>query len=357
MFSGSKDRLPREWAQRFSTGASLTEYGKNNKIELKGYLIDGARVNNARLTNFSFNEIDFNDFGGEDIELANGVFKDCSFNDATFDRAKLENIVFENCKLFDTTFVSATLKKINFINCDISNTALFNLKDSDIKFINTNIHDNDYKLSDSKIQMHLVNSELKNTDMRKLKEGSSIYMENSEIDTVNFQYSKLDFFKSVNSKMLNSTLGDSEINELSFDKSTIDISFGDAKISSVIVNNSTIKNIGAIWTTITDFVITNCDGQANVSFAESNIDNIAIKNCNFSKIAPSELLTKSLKIENAVIEKSSFYKSNIEDFTLRSVTFNGKTKFKKFNAQKATLDNVKIGPDAEMLMDGANIEF
>lgn len=226
MFSSSKNKLPQEWAERFSNGASLTEYGIDNKINLNDFLIDGARINKATLSDFNFTKIDFKNFGGEETKLINGSFKNCSFSDATFDRAILENITFDNCKFFDTTFVSAMLKNIKFINCEISNSALFHLKDSDIEFINTKIFDNEYKFSDSHIKMRLIDSELKNTDIRSLKEGSSIYMDNSKIHNVNFTRSNLLFFKAINSKITNSSAGSAQIEDFTIQNSEVKFSFG-----------------------------------------------------------------------------------------------------------------------------------
>ncbi len=357
MFSGSKDRLPREWAQKFNDAVQLTEFAAKNQLDLNGYLVDGARIKSAKLNNFTFSDIDFNDFGGEETVLVHGTFKDCSFNDATFDRAELTNITFEKCKFFDTTFVSATLKNIKFINCDISNTALFNLKESNVEFINTKIHDNDYKLSDSLIQMRLINSELRNTDMRKLKEGSSIYVENSVIDNVSFQYSNLAFIKAIDSKILNTSASDSIIDKIDLYNSELKFSFGRSKLDTINVNNSVLHKFGMVKIQANSVDIHNCNGKSKTSFAKAKIGNINITNCDFSEIYPISLTAQSLTIENSKIDETAFVESTISNLTLKNITFTKEADFTDFNADKATIENITKGPDLKLIMDGANIDF
>ncbi len=353
----SKHKPSKELYEVLQSAELVTKYSEMQGFNLKDLDIEKARIKGAKIQNFSISNTDLKNFDARSSHWENGKFTEVNFNDIYFDEIILNNVVFEKSNLKNVNFISGKLKNVKFIDCTITKSAFYYLEESDIEFINTKIHDNEYKFSDSQIQMRLINSEFRDTDMMSLKEGSSIYMENSEINTVNFQYSKMDSFKSVNSKMLNSTLGDSEIKELNFDKTHIDISFGKAVIDKVLITNSKIDNLGSIWAKVKQFEISNCTDPADVSFGQSEIVEIKINNCNFKELYPSRISTKSLLIENAIIEKSSFYKSNIDDFILRNVTFNGKTKFKKFQAGKSTLENIKIGPNAEMLMDGANIEF
>ncbi len=356
MFS-SKEQPSKELYDTLQSTELTQKYIEKNGFDLKNLEISKARIQGVKAKHFSLSNIKLNNYDSRNSILVDGLFENVEFYDAYFNESEITNVTFRNSNLKKVNFFGVDFSNTKFIDCEISKSTFFELKDSDIEFINTKIYDNEYKFSDSQIQMRLINSEFRDTDMMSLKEGSSIYMENSEINNVNFQYSKLKFFKSVNSKMLKSTLGDSNIGELSFINSLIDISFGDAIIDKVSVTESTINKLGAIWVTVKDFEISNCENEARVSFAESKIDSIRVTNCNFSKIAPAELTTKSLLIENSVINKSSFYKSNIENFILRNVTFTGETDFLKFTAQNATLENIKKGPDIELILDEANIDF
>lgn len=353
----SKKQLSKELYDTLQSTELTQQYIEQNGFNLKDLEISKARIQGVKAKDFSFSNIFLKNYDSRNSSLENGVFKDIEFDDVYFNESIITNVIFENSNLMKVNFFGVNFTNVKFINCKITKSTFFELIDSDIEFIGTKIYDNEYKFSDSQIQVRIINSEFRDTDMMSLKEGSSIYIENSVIDTVSFQYSKLTSFKSINSKLINSTLGSSEINELTLDKSLLDISFGDAKINKVSVSESKIDNLGAISVTVNDFEVTSCDGPADISFSGSNINHISIKDCDFSALAPSMLTGKSLLIENATIIDSSFYKSNIGDFILRNVSFIKKAKFKKFTAQNTTIEKVTKAPELELIMDGANIEF
>ncbi len=353
----SKQQPSKELFETLQSTELTQRYIEQYGFNLKDLKIAKTRIQGIEIKGFSLTNMSLTNFDSRNSNLTNGAFKDIEFDDVYFNESTITNVTFENSNLTKANFFGVNFTNVKFINCKITKSTFFQLVDSDIEFINTKIYENEFKFSESHIQMRLINSKLKDTDMMSLKEGSSIYMENSEINTVNFQYSKLNFFKSVNSKMLNSTLGDSEINELSFDKTHIDISFGDAVIDKVTVTKSKIDNLGAIRVKAESFSISDCKEPADVSFAKSNIENITIINCDFKELHPANLKSNSLIIENTTIEDSIYYKSNIKNFSLTNVKFTKEADFTDFTAEKSVFENVTKGPNLKLIMDGANIEF
>ncbi len=352
-----RSHLSNDWQKRFSNTELFNEYSANNKIELNNVIIKGARIPSSHTSNFMFKNVEFIDFGGKESQWKNGEFIDSTFNDFSFYNAHLKNVTFKNSKFVDSHFSKAKLENVKFINCEISKSSFGNMRESSIEFIDTKINSNNYNFSDSQINLKLINSNLINIDLRSLKEGSSIHVENSTIDNVSFQHSKMDSFKSVNSKMLNSTLGDSEIKELSFDKSHIHISFGDAIIKKVTVTESKIDNLGAIRVKTDIFSITDCDKNADVTFAKSNIKIIKINNCDFAALYPANLNAETLSIENTTIADSIFYKSKVKNFKFRNVTLNKEADFENFHADTVLIENITKDPNLKLTMDGANIEL
>lgn len=160
------------------------KHADTNGFNLKNLYIDKARIKGAIIRNFSVSNTDLKNFDARNSIWENGEFTDVNFNDVYFDEVKIKNVTFRKSIFTKANFISGQFENVEFIDCTITQSVFYYLINSDITFINTKIYDNEYKFSDSQIKMRLINSEFRDTDMMSLKEGSSIYVENSVIDNV-----------------------------------------------------------------------------------------------------------------------------------------------------------------------------
>lgn len=357
MFPNSRSELSKDWLNRFNNTNLFNEYSEQYTISFKDVNITGARIPGSKTKNFSFKNVSFVDFGGKESIWENGEFVDSKFDDFSFHSAHLKNIVFKDSKFNVSYFGKAKLENVKFINCVITNSSFFNLKDSTVEFIDSKIIDNDYKFSKSHAQFRFINTEIINSDFDSLKPGSSIYMEGSTNIESTYQHSKLDFFKVIDSKLINTTASDSEIGQFIMENSFIDFSFGDASVSDVIMKNCEIPNMGAMGIKANNFIVSDCKDDAIISFSEATINNIEISNCNFSELYPAKMTTDSLSIENSTIDTTMFYQSKIKNFTMTNVTFTNKANFKDFTATKTTFDNITKTPNLKLKLDGSNIKL
>ncbi len=357
MFSGSRSELNSDWINRFNDTQSFNQYSNTQSIELKDVVIKGARIPSSKANNFTFSNVEFIDFGGKESYWENGEFIDSEFRDFSFYNAHLKNVTFKNSKFIDSHFSKAKLENVKFINCEITKSAFFNMYDSSVEFINTKIFDNEYKFSESQIHIRLIDSEFRNTDMMSLKEGSSLYIENSVIDKVSFQYSNLEYIKAKNSKILNSSASDSTIHEIEISNSELKFSFGRSKLEKINVTSSNLQKFGMVKITADSVNILDCSDISKTSFAKANIGSIYIKNCDFSEIYPAFLNADRLEINNSKILETAFIESKISNLVLKDITFTKEADFTGFKANNAKIDNITKGPNLKIIMDGANIEF
>lgn len=353
----SKNQPSKELYDTLQSTEFTQRYIEQNGFNLKDLEISKSRIQGVKITDFSLENMSLQNFDSRSSYLENGLFKDIEFDDVYFNESKITNVTFEDSNLTKVNFFGVNFSNVKFVNCKITQSTFYKLIDSDVEFINTEIYDNEYKFSESQIKMRLINSEFRDTDMMSLKEGSSIYVENSKVDNVSFQYSKLDYFKSVNSEVTSSTLANSKINQLTFEGGTIKVSFGAAVIDTISVTKSEIRNFGVIGVTANNISITDCNGLADVSLGSSKIDKTYISNCKFTEFHPSKIETNLLHVENSEISKSFFYKAQIKDLTLKNVTFTKELNMKKLQVENASLESVSKSSDLYLRDEGANIDF
>ncbi len=353
----SKQKPSKELFDILQSAEATNIYANNQGFNISNLYIEKARIKGAKIHSFSVSNTDLNNFDARNSQWSKGKFYEVNFNQSFFDEIELTNVIFEKSNLNEVNFISATLKNVKFIDCTITKSALYYLKDSDIEFVNTKIFDNEYKFSDSQIRMRLIDSEFRNTDMMSLKEGSSLYIENSVIDKVSFQYSNLEYIKAKNSKILNSSASDSTIHEIEISNSELKFSFGRSKLEKINVTSSNLQKFGMVKITADSVNILDCSDISKTSFAKANIGSIYIKNCDFSEIYPAFLNADRLEINNSKILETAFIESKISNLVLKDITFTKEADFTGFKADSAKFDNITKGPDLKIIMNGANIEF
>lgn len=357
MFSGSRSELDGDWINRFSDTKSFNQYSNTHNIELNDAIIKGARIPSSKAINFKFTNVEFIDFGGKESYWENGEFIDSEFNDFSFYNAHLKNVTFKNSKFLDTHFSKAKLENVKFIDCEITKSAFFNMRDSSVEFINTIIFDNEYKFSESQIQMRLIDSDFRDTDMISLKEGSSIFIKNSTIDNADFLKSKMDSFILLNSKISNVGIGDAEINDMVLKDSHVNFSFAGSKVDSVTVENSELTNLGVTNIINKTFNVSNCKGDSDLSFFEANLGDVEIANCDFDELYFSYSTSNSISIDTSKISETDFTEATVNNFKFHNISLIKEADFSDFKPEKSTIRNITKASTLKLIMDGANIEF
>lgn len=344
-----------DWKKLFNNPEKLTEFATTNNIIITDESIESFDISGIKLVRAEFNNTHWKNIKGYNLEAKELLFKNSTLESVLFPYSKIETAVFENVKFNDVSFVGSTLKKVTFINCKINNSRIRNLIASNIIIKDSTIQNSEFFQSELEIQ--IIDSEVKESKFYSLKPGSSVILENTSNIESNYQRSQLKLFRAVNSKIIDTTIADSEIDKLIIDNSYLDFSSGRAIFNEIIIKDSEIPNFGAIKIKANKFTVSSCKENADISFAKSQIKEIRITDCDFSELYPIFITSDSLIIENSTIAETAFVESKIKDLTLKNITFTKEADFSDIKADNATIENITKGPNLKLIMDGANIEF
>lgn len=84
-------------------------------------------VTHKAISNYIFEDVQFNNIDFTDTNFTNVTFINCTFKKILFCKADLHNVIFQGCKMFETDMIYATGKNVTFNNTTVQETDFSNI--------------------------------------------------------------------------------------------------------------------------------------------------------------------------------------------------------------------------------------
>jgi len=305
-----------------------------NVFEIEKALTEYALTHPIDVKNTLIKEHDISD-----TTLLKGSFINTNWDDVVYQNSIISNVLFKDGDMYDISFADSTLTNVVFENMEMEKAEFINAKLINVTFKNCKI----------------VDSEIRNL------RASKILIEDSELQDVSFYQSELDVtIKNTKiheqGEFISLKAGSKVLIEDSFIGPYS--SFDSSNLSSFTVKNSVIKRAKMNDATVDEIVIE--DTKMFFPIANGTINKIKIRNVNYIELGQSKI--NSLTIEECkedsdlLLAEMQFKSISIRNCPAESLVFGDskgdKISISNMQIKSAEFDNLIV---KELIMNNISI--
>lgn len=347
--------LSQEWKERLQDGEKLTEYAKSHALEIKNASLEKLRMENTNITNGLFENTTWKDITAKNIKLSKTVIRHSLIEKIDFSESIMSDVTFEEVDLKGVRFYHATLTNVRFINCSLNGVNIDQAKNSQITISDSDVISTSFS-EGQLIALFKKTKIYKGVELTDLQPPSSLTFEKSELDEVNMDRSKLKELK-IEETLFDGVLKVGSVDNLVIQNSTVDTSFSETTIGTLMVDKSTIKKMIFNGSKINAFNISNCNSFNDMGMFESHIETINIAKCKLNNFRPREAMIGSLNVIDSSILDSKFENMKVKSIIFNNVSLGGELNFTGAQVRDLKTQNVTKQPGLKLITDGSNIHF
>jgi len=339
----------------------LTNDGSSDK-SITDFNITNIGLPVDKIENKTFSGVEWSHVDASKRSFSNILFKDCSINNVDFSDAVFENVRFKNCSFKNVILNRLKADIIVFENTEIAGID----SDSEESFLNMDVDEfrvigssvKKINAYGSRVNFVFRGVEIEDVSGYRLKPGSSILMDHSNAELMDFSNSVLDFLEIEDSNILDSRINNTAIGRVIL----IDNRFrgfsiaGGKKYGEVkVYNTSEISVRGA--GPVENILISNCSDRKDVYIAKMIFVNSRIEKCSIDVLTSFDAIGQNMIIKDVNMDEFDIENIDIDNLSLENVHIESYIYMNNANVKNYSAKNITLGKDVSIKGDGANFKI
>ena len=336
--------------------------GSISDRQIKRTSLENQELPGMPLENLHFKSCKWHGVDAHEKILKNIIFEDCEFDNVNMRNARLTNVQFIKSRLHNVVMNKSRLEQVKFINSKLVSTdpnidnSYNGIQADEVVFEKSDLVNIGF--FESKAVFRFNNCTLYDVDGEAMKEGSALYLNNTQASILNFSGSDFTNLEVIDSTIdKRSKAGGGSIKNIIVKNSKLEFSLGDnSNIESAVFENSGNVVVGG-GKNNKHFLIKNCPKDTYVINAGGGVKKLEIENCHVNAIRITDLDGSDVALKNVSTYSMDFRGSKIEKLVMENVRVEFEIEYTDTVVNTFEQKNISFGKKVDVYREGSNIEI